>query len=299
MVFRLFLFKEMKQHVLHINSIAEVVHSDGDRVTGFSLRSFKAGRIYEDAQTYHNYILYIIRGAVEISCSLYMKKIVKEGYMAFLPRGTAYRIVSLESNSGILFFAFDTAYVRLNDSLYDFFVRHASKAPYSYTALPIDEHMAKVVDVIVMQMTGAKRIMITEICLAWNTIIFTTFATFYKRKDLLNFLRPIMSAKVNFRSFVENNFLDAKGNVAKLVALSGMPATTFSYNFKKEFGTAPKTWFHEQLRKRILSLAKKEKARPTDIGKSLHMDVRRLSQITKQLFGCTPTDLIKKSTEKK
>lgn len=287
----------MKKHVLHINSIAEVVHSEGDRVTGFSLRSFKADRIHEDAQSYHNYILYILKGKVEITCNLYKNKVIKEGYMAFLPRGTAYRIISQGTNSRILFFAFDTTYVRMDDSLYRFFVKHASDTPYSFNTLPIDNHMAKVIDVIVMQMMGHKRITMTQICHAWNSIIFTTFATFYKRKELLAFLRPIMSAKVNFRSFVENNFIKAYGNVSKLVELSGMPATTFNYNLKKEFGCTPKTWFHEQLKRKILDHARIEGVRPTDIAKELHINVRRLAQITKQLFGTTPTELIAQETK--
>lgn len=287
----------MKQHVLHINSIAEVVHSDGDRVTGFSLRSFKAGRIYEDAQTYHNYILYILTGSVEISCNLYMHKTIKEGHMAFLPCGTAYRIVSLQPNSRILFFAFDTTYVRLDESLFNFFVKHAMEKPYMFNTLPVDQHMAKVIEIILMQMTGPKRITMTEVCKAWNTVIFTTFATFYKRKQLLEFMRPIMSPKVNFRSFVENNFLEAQGSVSRLTTLSGMPATTFSYNFRKEFGCSPKQWLHEQQKKRILELAKIKGIRPTDIAKAMQINVRRLAQITQQHLGCTPTEIIEKSKQ--
>lgn len=284
----------MKQHVLHINSIAELLHADGTHVTGFSLRTFKKGRISEDAQSQHNYILYIIGGGkLEMSCSLYQHKIVKAGDMVFLPRGTAYRIESLESNSRILFFAFDTTFVKMNESLYNYFVNHASDTPYSFNTLPINEHMAKAIELIVMQMTSHKRIVMTEICQAWNTIIFTTLATFYQRKDLLNFLRPIMSSKISFRSFVENNYLDAQGKVSKLVELSGMPMTTFNYYFKKEFGCAPKLWFHEQLKRKITALVTSGNVRPTDIAKALHINVRRLSQITQKHFGHTPSELIR------
>lgn len=283
----------MKKHVLHFNSIAELLYDDGMHVTGFSLRTFKENRSNQDQESQHNYILYIMEGTVTISCNLYQNKTVAAGNMAFLPRGTTYSIVSLKGTGRILFFAFDTTFVRLNESLYNYFVSHASDALYTFNTLPIDDHMAKVVEIIVMQMTSHKRIMMTEICQAWNTIIFTTFATFYQRKDMLNFLRPIMSSKINFRSFVENNYLDAQGRVSKLAELSGMPVTTFNYYFKKEFGCAPKLWFHDQLRKQITTLVKSGNVRPTDIAKSLHVNVRRLSQVTQKHFGCTPTEVIK------
>ena len=122
--------------------------------------------------------------------------------------------------------------------------------------------------------------------------IFVTFTSFYKRSELLEFFRPIMSTTMDFRSFVENNFLEAEGNVSKLRKLSGLSRHVFEKNFKDIFGSAPKEWFHEQLRKRITSLAKKQDIRPKELARELHVNIHRLAQITRLHFDCTPSELI-------
>ena len=75
---------------------------------------------------------------------------------------------------------------------------------------------------ILSQITHSKKVKIPQVCTSWNMTIFVTFTSFYKRSELLEFFRPIMSTTTDFRSFVENNFLEAEGNVSKLRKLSGL-----------------------------------------------------------------------------
>lgn len=282
----------MKRHVLDVNSLVEVAHDNHGLITGFSLRSFKKVHDFEDQMSKHYYLLFMLSGTIEMSCSLYMHRRIHEGEIAFLPKGSLYLIKSCTAKSKVLMFAFDTTMIKMDAPLFNYFVKNASKKPYEFSTLPINDQMGKVIDMIVSQMVASKKVKIASVASAWNTSIFVTFASFYKRSELLEFFRPLMSTVTDFRSFVENNFLEAEGNVSKLMKLSGLTRHIFEKKFREEFGIAPKEWFHRQLRKRILSLARIKETRPKEIARDLHVTIPRLSQICRQHFGCTTTELI-------
>lgn len=284
----------MKRHVLDVNSLVELVHNDHGLITGFSLRSFKKELAVMDHHSNHYYIIYLLEGSIDLSCSLYSKKLVKESEMAFIPKESAYSIQSHTRRSKALFFAFDTTLIKMDSALFNYFVKNASKKPYEFNTLPINEQMRKVLDMILSQITHTKKVKNSQVCISWNMTIFVTFTSFYKRSELLEFFRPIMSTTMDFRSFVENNFLEAEGNVSKLRKLSGLSRHVFEKNFKDIFGSAPKEWFHEQLRKRITSLAKKQDIRPKELARELHINIQRLAQITRLHFDCTPSELIER-----
>lgn len=284
----------MKRHVLDVNSLVELAHDNHGLITGFSLRSFKKEHDFEGQRTKHYYLVFIISGSIDMSCSLYSHRKIHEGNVAFLPKDSPYIIKSHTVRSKALMFAFDTTMIKMDDSLFNYFVKNVSKKPYEFNTLPINDQMSKVVDMIVSQLIATKRVKITEVCSAWNTAIFVTFASFYKRNELLEFFRPLMSTTTDFRSFVENNFLEAEGNVSKLTKLSGLTRHIFEKNFKKEFGTSPKEWLHQQLRKKIISLARLKGIRPKSIAGELQVTIPRLSQICRQHFGCTTTVLIER-----
>lgn len=282
----------MKKHVLYINSIAEVVHNDHGSITGFALRSFRKNESYNDTHSQHYYIIIVLQGVLKIDCSLYQHARVVAGQMAFMPKGSLYHIESLERISKALFFAFDTTLVRMDDKLFNYFVRHATDKPYEFNLLHVNDQMAKVVDVIVSQMTGSRKINITEVCNTWNTLLFVTFATFYKRTELLEFFSPMMHTRVDFRSFIENNYIEAGGNVSKLLALSGMTEYNFRKKLNEEFGANPKEWLTEKMKKRALQLARVTDTTPTEIAHKMHMSQIKFFKFCRKYFDCTATELI-------
>ena len=138
----------MKRHVLDVNSLVELVHNDHGLITGFSLRSFKKELAVMDHHSNHYYIIYLLEGSIDLSCSLYSKKLVREGEMAFIPKESAYSIQSHTRRSKALFFAFDTTLIKMDSALFNYFVKNASKKPYEFNTLPINEQMRKVLDMI-------------------------------------------------------------------------------------------------------------------------------------------------------
>ncbi len=88
----------------------------------------------------------------------------------------------------------------------------------------------------------------------------------------------MMSTRVDFRSFIENNFFEAGGNVSKQLALSGMTECRFRKKMIEEFGANPKEWLTEKMKTHIKSLAKMKHTTPAEIAR--------------KHFGCTATQLI-------
>ena len=71
----------MKRHVLDVNSLVELVHNDHGLITGFSLRSFKKELAVMDHHSNHYYIIYLLEGSIDLSCSLYSKKLVSKEFV--------------------------------------------------------------------------------------------------------------------------------------------------------------------------------------------------------------------------
>ena len=284
----------MKRHVLYINSVAEVVHNDHGHITGFALRSFRKNELCNDTHSQHYYIIIVLQGKVVIDCSQYRNERVEAGQMAFMPKGSRYRIESLERTSKALFFAFDTTLIRMDDKLFNYFVRHAADKPYEFNLLRVNDQMAKVVDMIVSQMTGHKKINITEICNTWNSLFFITFATFYKHTELLDFFCPMMHTRGDFRSFIENNYFEADGKVSRLLTLSGMTEYHFRKKLNEEFGANPKKWLTEKMKRRVLQLAKMSETTPTEIARKAHMSQIKFFKFCRKHFDCTATELIRR-----
>ncbi len=282
----------MKRHTLYTNSIAEVLHNDHGHTTGFALRLFRNNEPSNKTLSQHYYIIIVLQGAVTIDCSHYRHARVEAGEMAFMPKGSLYQIESLERTSKALFFAFDTTLIRMDDKLFNYFVRHAADKPYEFNLLRMNDQMTKVVDMIVSQMTGHRKINITEICSTWNTLIFATFATFYKRTELLDFFRPMMHARIDFRTFIENNYIEADGNVERLLRLSGLSEYQFRKRLNEEFGANPKEWLTEQMKRRILHLAKVGDTTPTEIARKVQMSQTKFFKFCRKHFDCTATELI-------
>ena len=272
----------------------ELVYQDNHHITGVSYIPLEKGESIIKPHLAHHFVIFVLKGRIDLSCKDFRDKRISEGHMIFLSKGGFLKICAHEINSSLLFFGFDEVTVRTSETLMEFLTAHGNLKGYSHNTLPVKADMKQIVDRIVMQLRKG-RMKHPIICQAWNTELFITFITYYTKTQITEFFRPIISTDINFRDFIENNYVEVDGNVEKLIKFSGMPAHVFAQRFKKEFGTTPKAWLLERLKQDLLFYASQPNATTTFVASKLKLTDVRLCQLTKKYYNCTPMELIEKN----
>ena len=263
-----------------------------DHETGFADILIHKEEVYADLNTNHYYIVMIISGEVNASCKLYKNKLIKSGTMAFIPRGSKMVIRALV-DTNILLFGFTTTIIRTDNEMLEYFCTHAGKKDYTFNTLPICSAMSDFLKLIGAQI-HEKKLKHSGICHVWNTYFFYMMVAYYNKDEITAFMRPIISGGADFKSFIENNYLEADGNVSKLITLSGLSVMTFKTRFKATYGMTAKQWLDQRLKEQILGYATERNVGPSHIAHQMLMTPQRFNRLCHRLWGVTGSELIRR-----
>ena len=263
-----------------------------DHETGFADILIHKEEVYADLNTNHYYIVIIISGEVNASCKLYKNKLIKSGTMAFIPRGSKMVIRALV-DTNILLFGFTTTIIRTDNEMLEYFCTHAGKKDYTFNTLPICSAMSEFLKLIGAQI-HEKKLKHSGICHVWNTYFFHMMVAYYNKDEITAFMRPIISGGADFKSFIENNYLEADGNVSKLITLSGLSVMTFKTRFKATYGMTAKQWLDQRLKEQILEYATERNVGPSHIAHQMLMTPQRFNRLCHRLWGVTGSELIRR-----
>ena len=288
----------MKPPIIHIlprkKSIQLVTKTDGS-VTGFATATFASGEEYTNPYTRYYYILLVRRGAITLSCKLYSYKSIVAGTMTFIPKGSSYTFTVTEA-SEVLFFAFSTTLIRTDKEMLEYFCHHAGKRSYTFNTLPIRNGMDDLITLIDRQLRE-RRMKNGGIAQVWNSYFFHTMVAYYSKDEVAAFMRPIISGAVDFEAFVENNYLEADGNVAQLAALSGMSYDAFQDKFVRLYGVTAKQWLDERTREQLISLAKIPNMTPQEMAAAIRCTSQKLNKLCQRYWNIPPGELIRRCSK--
>ena len=111
-------------------------------------------------------------------------------------------------------------------------------------------------------------------------------------------MRPLLSTSIDFKTFIENNYIQSGGNVTSLIDLSGIATSRFHSLFQENFGMTAKNWLDMKARQRILAMASTEGITVTDIAKVFKVSTQRFYGLCRRLFECSPRELIQREQKK-
>ena len=282
--------KEKNKFSISSNIGIELLNCGPTRTTGFSLANFEKGQKYEDKTGQLNYILVIFSGGIKLSCKLFHNKVLDRNMMVFVPKDSTYSF-DVEKDTEMMFFAFSTTIIRTDKEILNYFCVNARKFKCVFNALTISSEMKLVVEMIRSQLLS-KKLKNVDVCDVWNSLFFHTVQSFYSRSEIINFLRPIFSSSIDFKMFVESNYIESAGNVTSLIQLSGIPYARFHALFYEKYGMTAKAWLDEKARNRILLMSQQEHITVTDMAKVFNVSTQRFCGFCRRLFGCTPRELI-------
>ena len=127
----------------------------------------------------------------------------------------------------------------------------------------------------------------------WNSYFFHIMQSYYRKDEVAAFMRPIISGAVDFEAFVENNYLEAEGNVAQLAALSGMSYDSFQDKFVRIYGTTAKQWLDKRTRQQLTTLAQTPHMTPQEMAAAMHCTPQKLNKLCQRYWGMAPGALLK------
>lgn len=260
--------------------------------TGFADVFVSKDEVHREDYTQHYIILIVRKGEVMLTCKLYHNKIIREGTMTFIPKAGKFSFKGV-CDSNLLMFGFTTTIIRSDKEMLDYFCTNASKKDYTFNTLPVCTAMDDLMTLISKQI-HEKKLKHSGICHVWNSYFFHIMSSYYNRDEITAFMRPIISAGADFESFIENNYLEAGGNVSRLIALSGLSVQTFKTRFKAIYGMTAKQWLDERLKGQFTHYAVNENMTPTEIAQELTITPRQLNRFCHRIWSMTPGEVVEK-----
>ena len=263
-----------------------------DHETGFADLVVRKDEWYDVSRARHYYIIMVRSGAISLSCKLYHNRPIYAGSMAFIPKGGKFLFRAME-DTNIMLFAFSTTIIRTDKEMLDYFCTHASKRSYTFNTLPICKAMGDMLDLIHTQIHDRK-LKHSGICHVWNSYFFHMMVAYYTKDEVTAFMRPIISAGADFESFIENKYLEAAGNVSRLITLSGLSITAFNSRFISIYGMKPKKWLDERYKTKILDLAAEDNMTAGQMAHEIVIIPQRLNDLCNRFWGITAGEVIRR-----
>ncbi len=278
--------------ITHWKGAVQMASRINEHETGFADLVVGADELYKDTHCKHYYILMLRSGSIKLSCKLYINRTIEAGSMAFIPKGGKFEFRAVEE-ANVLLFAFSTTIIRTDMEMLEYFCTHAGKKDYTFNTLPIRRGMSELLNLIRTQI-HERKLKHSGICHVWNTYFFHIMLAYYSKAEITAFMRPIISGGADFESFIENNYLEAAGNVSRLVSLSGLSTTAFNNKFISTYGMKPKKWLDERLKSKILDLASEVKMTPGHIAREIEIIPQRLNDFCHRFWGVTAGEVIRR-----
>lgn len=275
----------------NFSSAFELRSCRGNHQTGFSLINKSIGFSHSEKQVPHNYMLFLLSGRLSISCDLFENKILEEGCTVLIPNGGSLKLSAL-TNIQLLIFVFDVTLMKTEIRLLRHVCKRAYNTDYRFVSLPIHDIIKEQLHLIVKYITDSKILNLTFFE-NMNAVIFILFVSYYDWNSVSDYFHFILNSKLDFKTFILNNYEDAQRSVERLIILSGLPESTFHKKFKNEFGETPKQWMMQRDVDLLISEIREKGTTIDMVMEKLKLNnMNQLRLICKKYLQCSPSELI-------
>lgn len=275
----------------------EITKTDATRTSGFALISLTEGKIYTEKNTQLFYVILLLEGDIMYTCKSCSNRLIKGGTMIFLPKDSILAIKAI-TDAEMIFFGFSTPIIRNDKEILDYYCKESHKVEYTFNTLSMKECMLKVADLIRFQLQS-KKLKNKNISEVWNALFFHTVQSFYTKQQIVGFFRPLFNGMADFETFIESNYISSRGNVSRLIELSGLPPTKFYKTFVEHYGITAKIWLDNKMRNKIIELASNPSVTVGNIALEFGLITPRFCTLCRRLFGKTPKEVIAEVQNKK
>jgi AraC-like DNA-binding protein len=220
-----------------------------DAGTAFTYYELKAGEEIRNGDLPLNFILFVLKGGIDISCNEFEHRLVLSGEMIFLLRSSAVHLKTVKKTKLYVMY-FDTLLSSCDRQLFKAYLPDTEKAVYNFSPVPVPLPVQAFLE----QLLYFQKQKVD--CVHFNNLkhheFFILLRRFCPRADIIAFLSPLISNSMNFRNKVLQKYSGLEsGRVTELAGLVGMGRKNFDKRFREEFGTSPAKWIQQETAKRL------------------------------------------------
>ena len=244
-----FKFYFYMRDIFKIRELGVCKKAQFDEKTAFTYYEVNTGDDIWNRNLPLNYILFVIGGALEISCNEFENHKFQSGDMILMLRSSSVH-VNVVKKSKLYVMYFDTFLSSCDVQLFKAYLPDVEKIAYDFRPIQIPEGIS----VFLKQMLALQ---IQKVdCLHFNSIkhreFFILLRRFCSREDLVMLLSPLIGRSLTFRSKVLEKYSQLKSSrVTELADLVGVGRKSFDKRFLAEFGLSPAKWMQQEKAKRL------------------------------------------------
>ena len=283
--------------VLYLTEHLSCTNYLSNTLNGFNRYTLKANENFTLQEKSLNFLFFIKSGQVEINSCEYESKIYEGDHMFFLPKGNKIKGKALTD----LQFTLVTFERHINlcdkgmlESLYN---KQKPTEEKNYEALPLRAGIKKVlksVDYYLDNKLSCKHLHLLKL-----QEVFFILRAEYKKKELVEFFKPMLDKAVSFKDFVMANYENFK-TVEELADLYGCSQRTFNRYFQNTFNDSPYNWMMKQKTQKVEELLTTTKTPFKTIIEDYNFSSpSHFSTFCRAQFGHPPRDVRKRALKKK
>jgi len=195
-------------------------------------------------------ILFITKGQCDLTCNIFSSTTIHSGEAVFLPADTRFKLRFSASSHAIILSLDPFQSLPGSYSIEELFTEyHYPVSDRSLGVLSLKEAFFRFLSDLEVYLQGG---LFNELFydIKIKELLFILYA-YYEKRELCEFLKPILNNDYLFAEFVLSNWKKVK-NAKQLAELSSYCETAFNKKFKKTFGITPYKWLNEKKAARIL-----------------------------------------------
>ncbi|MCC8095019.1 MAG: AraC family transcriptional regulator [Tannerellaceae bacterium] len=257
---------------------------------GFNYEERKAGEELDSEDEYFHYIVFLLKGELEVSTREYAKRRFSQGEMIFIPQNAEPRGVAI-TDVKFLVLSFDNQF-SLCDQLTLDSLRVYPESEDPFVKLPIRSPMQMVIDSLIFY--HEHKIRCKNLRAIKQKEVFLIFRTFYTKEEIAAFLSPILNRHLDFKSFILRHYQEVK-TVDELADMCHISIRSFNRKFNESFGDSPYSWMLKQKSRYVRNRLADGKTPFAKIIKEFGFSSPvHFTTYCKKYFGCSPTQLRRK-----
>ena len=284
--------KLMKSELLYIEEHLSCQNYMTTIETGFKYLEFGGNTEFEEDNTSKNYLLFFLKGDFTITCNQFQNRLFHAGEMVLIPRSSRLKGIA-ETGSSLLSMFFDMPEVNCDKLILQSLSDICNNIEYDFAPTKIHYPLTPFLEVLThciksgMSCAHLHNLMQRE--------FFFLLRGFYEKQEIAVLFHPVIGKEIDFKDFVMRNHTKVD-NIEQLISLSNLGRSRFFSKFNEVFGMTAKQWMLKQKNQLILEKMTKPGICIKDIIEELGFDSQvYFSRYCKQHFGCTPSQLIKRS----
>jgi AraC-like DNA-binding protein len=276
----------------HINSLF-----NSCTASGICFKDYKVceGERFCNLDEAYNHLIFLLSGELSVQYNEFEPVKINGDAVFLIPKSTQYAIIAIAA-SDMAVCSFDSLNLIYNKVAFRAYAAILPMIRFAFAPLAMHAMLRQYLLVLIEYMQSG--IASEMVCRLKFQELFLLLEGLYDKEEMAGLFYPILGQSLDFKNRVMQYFPQVN-NIDELSRKMGMGRANFDIKFKKEFGMTPLQWILKEKAKHVyFSLSEPENTLNDIMNKYNFNSFTHLNRFCKQQFGCSPSELKKRLSQK-